>query len=88
MDEEEITQWASGLTPEGSPGTRTQQMREYLGDEGYEKVIARQDALADGYLQRQALINSLLSEVAVFGALFGLIALVAAIAVVAHIIFT
>lgn len=87
ISEEDISKWAARLTPEGSPGLMAQRMREYLGDQGYEKAVAQNDAAVTLHLQRETVINNILSVVAVFGVLFGFVALVASVALVVKFIF-
>lgn len=87
MDDDDISKWAQNLSPEGSPGVMTQKMREYLGDAGYEKAVAQNDAITNLAIQRQGFINDLLSltVMLIFG--FGFVGLVAAIALVVKFIF-
>ena len=87
ISEEDISAWAAKLTPDGDPGAMAQHMRKFLGDRGYEKVVAQNDAAAALYLQRQTNINNLLSVAVGFGVLYGLAGLVAAVTAVAHMIF-
>lgn len=84
---DDIARWAESLSPEGAPGLMSQRMREFLGDQGYEKAVAQNDALASLYLQKQSLFNSVLSLALVYGILFGAVGLVAAIAIVIKFIF-
>lgn len=74
--EEEITQWAEGLSPDGAPGLMAQRMRQYLGDKRYEQTMAHNDAAAVLYLSKQSLINNILSIVVYLG-LVGLVGFVA-----------
>ena len=84
---DDIAKWAESLSPEGAPGVMSQRMREYLGDQGYEKAVAQNDAAAALYLQKNALINSIMQLVVVYGTLLGLVALVASVALVVKFIF-
>ncbi len=79
-ENDDIAEWAKNLTPEGGPGEMPKRMRELLGDQGYEKAVAQQDASAERYLERQNLINSILTMFLSFGTLFGVVGLFAAIA--------
>lgn len=86
-DHDDIARWAETLSPEGSPGIVSQRMREYLGDQGYEKAVAQNDALSALYLQRQSLTNSLFSLAVVYVVVFGLIGVIAAVALTIKFIF-
>jgi hypothetical protein len=77
--DDDIAQWAAGLTPDGSPGLVSQRMREFLGDSGYEKAMAEHEAATAMHLQRQTLINNLLT--------FGVVGLVASVTLLIQIIF-
>ncbi len=80
-DEDDIAKWADSLSPEGSPGVMSKRLREYLGDRGYEKIVAQNDAASEAYLTKQRLINNILSLVVFYGVIFGFVALVASVAV-------
>ena len=84
---DDIAKWAEGLSPEGAPGIMSQRMREYLGDAGYEKAVAQSDALSALFLQRNSLTNSILSLILFYGVVFGLVALVASVALLIRFIF-
>ncbi len=86
-DADDIAQWAANLTPEGAPGAMSQRMREILGDEGYEKAVAQNDAVAALYIQRYTSINNILVIIQFFSTIFGLVGFVAAVTLVAHMIF-
>lgn len=87
VPDDEIARWAEGLSPEGAPGVMSQRMREFLGDQGYEKAVAQNDAMAALYLQKQTLLNNILTLVVSYGALFGIIGLVGSTALVIKFIF-
>lgn len=86
-DDDNIAQWASSLTPEGAPGVMSQRMREFLGDQGYEKAVAQNDAAAALYLHKQTLFNNILSLVVFYGTLLGMVSLVASVALLIKFIF-
>lgn len=79
LSEVDISQWAANLTPDGAPGLMAQRMREYFGDAGYEKVVAQNDAATALHLQRETLINSLLSVASLSAIAFGSVGFVAAV---------
>lgn len=85
--DDDIARWAESLSPEGSPGIISQKMRAYLGDKGYEKALAQNDAAAALYLQKRVAINNLLTIAATYSFIFGLVALVAFVAFVIRYIF-
>lgn len=87
LPDDEIAKWAESLSPEGAPGVMSQRMREYLGDQGYEKAVAQNDAAAALYLRKNLLFNNILTLIVFYGTLFGLVGLVAFIALVVKFIF-
>lgn len=84
---DDIARWAENLSPEGAPGIMSLRMREYLGDQGYEKAVAQNDAVSALYLQKQTLFNTLLSLFVFYGVLFGAVAMVASMALLVKFIF-
>lgn len=66
-DDDPIAAWAQGLTPEGAPGEMATMMRKVLGDEGYEQALAQHNALSELHINRQHLINKILTLVVVYG---------------------
>lgn len=87
QENDDIANWAEGLTPEGAPGEVSAYMRKVLGDRGYEKAVENQDFYVATHLQRQGLINVLLVIVAFYGVVIGAVATVALVAFVIQIIF-
>lgn len=84
---DDIARWAESLSPEGSPGVMTQRMREFLGDQGYEKAVAQNDAVSALYLQKQTLFNTILMLVVCYGLLLGTVAFAASVAILIKFIF-
>lgn len=87
-DDDNISEWAASLTPEGAPGVMSQKMREFLGDAGYEKAMALNDASANLHIQRQTLINNLLGIAVLWGAAFGIVGLITSVALAIRKIFS
>jgi len=81
LTDAEIANWASGLRPEGGPGVMQQQMRLFLGDEGYEKAKVQNEAASTLYLDRQRLLNAILGTLSLWGNLLGFVLFVASVAV-------
>lgn len=86
-DPDDISSWAEGLTPDGSPGQMAEAMRQWFGDKGYEKIVAHNEAIAEGALARQRLVNGLLSVVILFIAVFGIIGTIVSCVAAARFIF-
>ena len=87
MDDDEIAKWAEKLSPEGSPGVMSRQMRQYLGDEGYEKMVALNDTLSELSVQRSTQSNNILTLAAIFMMLYGFVGLVVFVAFAIKFIF-
>lgn len=86
-DDVDPAEWAAGLTPDGAPGAYSQFMRAQLGDAGYEKLVAHNEAVSKLSLQKHTSITQIYGAVAVYSVLYGFVGLVAAIAAVAKFIF-
>jgi hypothetical protein len=69
-----ISEWANNLTPEGAPGEMATMMRKMLGDQGYERMVAQHDAITEMHMERQRLINKILSLIVIYGTFFGALA--------------
>lgn len=79
-DDDDIAAWARDLKPEGAPGEMAMMMRKVLGDEGYEQAVAQHDTLTDLHIDRQRLINKILTLVVIYGAVIGPLVVVALVA--------
>lgn len=87
LTEEDIQAWAANLTPDGSPGAMTAQLRAAWGDANYEKYVANQDRAQANSFQRFEIITSMWTVAVIYAVLFGFVGFVAAVTAVLHFIF-
>lgn len=85
--DDEISQWAAALEPDGGPGTWSVEMRKFLGDRRFEETQEKIDHDIKLHMQRKELVNNLLGLVLVYGSVLGFVAIVASVAVLAKYIF-